>query len=202
MTTNYEMLIERNISRLFSQSPSDLPIRMAAQKEGDCYFFQALGQACSLCPSGITLSGTPVGDPRGLIISLYALHAVSDPMILEPFKSFKDLPNSTPYQGAFSANSERILIPYVGQIKEKEEEIKRAFHGTDGVSGDFSFLLRPLPKITLCYIFYLDDEEFPASATCLFSSNALSYLPLDGLADLGEYTSKEMIRIIAPRKRR
>ena len=201
MTTNYENLIDHNISRLFSQSPSDLPIRLDAQEEGDCLSFQALGETCRLCPSGITLSGTPVGDPRGLIISLYALHAVPDPMTLEPFKSFKDLPNSMPYQAAFSANSERILIPYVGRLKKEKEEIIRVFHGTDGVSGDFSFLLRALPKITLCYIFYLDDEEFPASATCLFSSNALSYLPLDGLADLAEYTSKKMIRIIAPRER-
>ena len=196
MPTNYERLIAQNISRLFSQAPSDLPIRLGAKEEGDCFSFQALGEACRLCPSGITLSGNPVGDPRGLIISLYALHAVSDPMIPEPFKSFKDLPNSMPYQGAFSANSERVLIPHVGRIKDKKEEIKKAFHGTDAVSGDFAFLLHPLPKVALCYIFYLDDEEFPASATCLFSSNALSYLPLDGLADLGEYTSKEIIRII------
>ena len=197
MPTNYETLIDRNISRLFSQTPPDLPIRLGAEKKGDSYSFQALGEACCLNASGITFSGTRVGDPRGVIISLYALHAVPGQMILEPFKSFKDLPDSMPYQGAFSANSERILVPHVRRIKAKEKDIKEAFHGTDGVSGDFSFLLHPLPKIALCYIFYLDDEEFPASATCLFSSNALSYLPLDGLADLGEYTSKEIIRIIA-----
>ena len=197
MATNYEKLIEQNISRLFSQTPPDLSVRLGAEKEGEFYCFQAFGEACSLSPSGINLSGTPAGDPRGLIISLYALHAVSDPMILEPFKSFKDLPNSMPYQGAFSANSERILIPHVRKIKDKKEEIKKAFHGMDWAGGDFSFLLHPLPKIALCYIFYLDDEEFPASATCLFSFNALSYLPLDGLADLGEYTSKELVGIIS-----
>ncbi len=197
MATNYEKLIAQNISRLFSQPPSDLSVRLGAEKGGDVYRFQAFGETCTLGASGITLSGIPVGDPRGLIVSLYALHVVPDPKIMEPFKSFKDLPNSMPYQGAFSSNSERILIPHVRKIKDKKEEIKKAFHGTDWAGGDFSFLLYPLPKIALCYIFYLDDEDFPASATCLFSSNALSYLPLDGLADLGEYTSKELIDIIS-----
>ena len=196
MPTNYERLIGQNIDRLFSQTPSDLDIRLGAEKKGDSYHFQALGEPCCLNASGITLSGAPVGDPRSLIISLYALQAVPDPMILEPFKSFKDLPNSMPYHGAFSANSERILIPHVRRIEGKQKEIKKTLIGTDGISGDFSFLLHPLPKIALCYIFYLDDEEFPPSATCLFSSNALSFIPLDGLADVGEYTSKEIIRII------
>ena len=197
MPTNYDTIIDQNIDRLFSQTLSDLDVRLGVEKRGDSFYFQALGETCCLSASGITLSGAPVGGPRGLIISLYALHAVPDPMILEPFKSFRELPNSMPYQGAFSANSERILIPHVRRIDGKRGEIKEAFDGTDEKSGDFSFLLHPFPKIALCYIFYLDDEEFPASATCLFSSNALSFIPLDGLADAAEYTSKEIIRIIA-----
>ena len=40
------------------------------------------------------------------------------------------------------------------------------------------------------------DEEFPASVTCLFSANALSFIPLDGLADVAEYTSNKIIQAI------
>jgi hypothetical protein len=63
-------------------------------------------------------------------------------------------------------------------------------------SGDFSFLLFPLPKVALCYIFYLPDEDFPASVTCLFSSNATSFMPLDGLADVAECSSRKIIQLI------
>ena len=63
--------------------------------------------------------------------------------------------------------------------------------------GDFSIIVRPLPKIKLHYIFYHADDEFPASATCLFSNNALSFLPIDALADTGEYTSKKIIELIS-----
>jgi hypothetical protein len=54
-------------------------------------------------------------------------------------------------------------------------------------------VVRPLPKIFLCYIFYEADEEFPPSATCLYSNNANRFMPVDGLADVGEYTSKRIL---------
>jgi hypothetical protein len=67
--------------------------------------------------------------------------------------------------------------------------------GSEG--GDFSIIVRPLPKIKLRYIFYFADDEFPASATCLFSNNALSFLPIDALADTGEYTSRKIIELVS-----
>ena len=65
-----------------------------------------------------------------------------------------------------------------------------------GVGGDFSFVVYPLPKIALCYIFYEADEDFPPSATCLFSNNAISFPPIDALADVGEYTSKKILQLV------
>jgi hypothetical protein len=64
------------------------------------------------------------------------------------------------------------------------------------VSGDFAFVVRPLPKISLCYIFYEADEDFSSSVTCLYSNNANRFMPMDGLADVGEYTSKRILEII------
>jgi hypothetical protein len=135
----------------------------------------------------------------GLLTALYATHVTHDPIQLEPFKAFKDLPGSMPYHGAFTMNSEKILVPGVTKIEERQDVILKTFDGESnpsGAAGDFSLLLYPFPKIALCYIFYLPDEEFPASASCLFSSNALSFMPLDGLADVSEYSSKKILRLI------
>ena len=170
-----------------------------AEKRGEHFYFRAFGEDCCLGPDMITLSDKPIVDPRAVLISLYAIHASPEPIRLEPFKSFRDFPNSMPYQGAFSANSERVLVSHVPLINEKQQNIRNVFNGRDGLSGsggDFSFILFPLPKIALCYIFYLQDEEFPASITCLFSVNALSFIPLDGLADVAEYTSNKIIQVL------
>jgi hypothetical protein len=199
MNTNYQQIIEGYLERLFTKPMEELEMALPAQREGDLYYFRSFGEACGLGPEGITLSGKPETGPKGLLIALYATHVSHDPIQLDPFKAFKDLPDSMPYHGAFTMNSERILVPHVTQIKEQQDIILKAFDretNPEGAAGDFSFLLYPFPKIALCYIFYLPDEEFPASATCLFSSNALSFIPLDGLADVGEYTSKKILQLI------
>ena len=52
------------------------------------------------------------------------------------------------------------------------------------------------PRAALYYIFNLFDDEFPASATCLFPSNAAHFLPVAGLAETVEYTAKKIIELV------
>lgn len=195
MSTSYEKIISDNLREAFSRPFSELERSTDAEREGRTLTFRAFGQACCVDPDKITLSGILSLDPKGLLVSLYARRAAPEQIQIEPFTSFRDFQGSMPYQGAFSANSEQVLIPHVPWIMEKAGTIKESFGGADGVGGDFSLILYPLPKIALSYIFYLADEEFPAAATILFSANALSFMPLDGLADVAEYTSKEMIHL-------
>jgi hypothetical protein len=195
MTTHYEKLVLANLAEVYREAASDFHERLPARKEGAAYHFRAFGEDCCLTQESVRFSGKPDMGPRGLLISLYARHVGPEAIRMEPFRAFRDLPNSMPYQGAFSANCERRLIPHVFRIRALSEQIKAAFGGADGapsLDGDFSLLLFPLPKVALTYVFYLPDEEFPASVTCLFSSNALSFMPLDGLADVGEYTSMRL----------
>jgi hypothetical protein len=128
---------------------------------------------------------------RAFLISLYALHVRPEPIVLEPFKAFKDFPNSMPYAGAFVTHSQQILVPVVDRIIEAGERILEPFRGQKapaGVGGDYSFV---------CYIFFEADDDFPASVTCLYSNNAGTFLPIDGLADVGEYTSRKILELIA-----
>jgi len=196
--SNYAKIIKDNLSRAFSVDPAQLERRLGARREGASYVFSAFGRDCVLTRNGIFLDGEPEQGPVGIVISLYALHASDEPIELEPFRAFKDFPDSMPYQGAFKANAETPLTPHVEKIKQGRETILQRFNGHEApaeLRGDLALVLYPLPKVALAYIFYLPDEEFPASATCLFSHNALSFMPLDGLADLGEYTSKAIIEL-------
>jgi hypothetical protein len=200
MASNYEKIIDQNLAALEGPSNrTNLEAWLPAEKRGSSYEFRAFGETCSLGRKEIALSGKKESGPKGLILSLYALHAVPDPLILEPFKAFKDFPGTMPDHGAFAANSQRPLIPHVLRIKGASSGIVEAFHGENtlpGTGGDFSFLLFPLPKIALGYVFYLPDEDFPPSVTCLFSSNAPRFMPLDGLADVAEYTTKKIIELL------
>ncbi len=200
MADNYEKITRSNLERLYSNLPADLAERLPAEKEGNRFIFEAFGETCTIAPDGIILDNGRMPTVVNLLISLYALHAVLDQPVLEPFKSYKDFPGSGPYAAAFTSHTEQILVPEVPAIKQSLDPIKRRLKGRDApasLSGDFSLLVFPLPKIALGYIFYEADEEFPASTTCLFSSNARLFLPVDALADIGEYTSRKILEILA-----
>ena len=203
MTDNYARIVENNLEKLYGNIPADFEGAVGAAKKGDEYFFRAFGKNCRIAAGGIYLDGEKQTGVTGILISLYALGANPAPFVLTPFKAFKEFPGSMPYVGAFASHTEQWLVPHVPRIKETRQGIIKAFGGADAafdVGGDFSFTVYPLPKIALTYIFYEADEDFPASVTCLFSNNANRFMPMDGLADVGEYTSKKIVHMLASSK--
>jgi hypothetical protein len=196
MTPGYLKIRNEYLGKAWDRSPAELAVCLPAEINGDRLRFQAFGEECLLSREEIMLGGETAAGPVGLLIALYASGVPDLPVQLQPLKSFKDLPNSMPYQAAFAANAERLLVPHVAKINLHQEKIIAAFPGhlnEDALSGDFSFTLWPLPRVPLYYIFHLPDEEFPASVTCLFADNAALFMPIDGLADVAEYTGKKMI---------
>lgn len=199
MGTAYESIILQNLRRLYNPLREDLAHRIKGERHGMIFRFRAFGEECSIGPDGVMLSGNPELGPKALVILLYALHASPEPLAYEPFKAFKDLPNTAPYHGAFAANSEKTLVPHVPAIQGALHRVKVTLDGLDAprdAGGDFAVVVHPLPKIALCYVFYLPDEEFPASAACLLSANAINFAPTDALADLAEYTSRKVVDLV------
>jgi len=199
MSNNYAKIVQDNLEKLFENIPTDLADALPAQQNGDAFLFEAFGETCEIRSDGIYLGEVQQAGVIGILISLYALNAKPETCLIEPLKAFKDFPNSMPYAGAFVTHTQQILVPYVDNIESSSDRIIETLKGCkapSNVGGDFSFMVYPLPKIALCYIFYEADEDFPASVTCLYSNNAHSFLPIDALADVGEYTSKKMLDLV------
>ena len=199
MSANYQAIIQDNVNALFKDTGRDIEKALGAARNGDEILLKAFGGQCSITPEGISLDGEPLTGPSGVVVSLYALHAKELPLKETPFKAFKEMDDSMPYAGAFTTHTENILVPKVEAIKANMDIILEKLDGTPGpddLPGDFSMVVAPLPKIRLCYICYLPDDDFPASVTCLFSSNAGELMPTDGLADVGEYTSRTILNLL------
>ena len=199
MGDNYAKIVQNNLKRLYENFPEDLARVLPSERDGDSFLFDAFGEKCELRSDGIFLGEVQQTGVIGILISLYVLHAGPEPSMLEPLKAFKDFPNSMPYAGAFVTHTQQILVPHVDKIQKARDQIISNLLGCNApasVKGDFSFIVYPLPKIALCYIFYEADDDFSASVTCLYSNNALSFLPIDALADVGEYTSRKILDLI------
>ncbi len=199
MPTQYETIIGQNLAKIFGANLERRAYAMGAHVEGHGLDFTAFGAACRITPDGIRLDGSPQTGPLGIVISLYALHANEDACKKEPFRAFKEFPNSMPYVGAFASHTEQPLVPLVDCLLQSPRLL------TDGLAaepapahlgGDGAWVIPALPKIYLCYIVYGADEDFPASATCLISHNAHRFLPMDALADTGEYSSRAIITLL------
>ena len=199
MKDNYAKIVQDNLSRLYSNLPKDLAKNLPGEQDEDRFIFDAFGEKCVIEPKRITLSEEEHSSVFGILISLYALNACLDICVPSPLKSFKEFPDSMPYVRAFATHTEKLLVPHVAKIKEAAPRITKTLKGEKAppeAGGDFSFIVYPLPKIALCYIFYEADEDFPASVTCLYSNNANQFMPVDGLADVGEYASRKIINLI------
>jgi hypothetical protein len=199
MAQNYLEIRNEYLQKAWSRSGEELASSIPAMLDGEFLVFQAFGEPCRIGREEILVSGEMAGGAEGLLIAMYASQDLTRPPVLHPLKSFKELPGSMPYQGAFTANAERVLVPYVESIHEHQDTIVKRFSAhmnPDAESGDFSFTLYPLPRIPLYYIFHLPDEELPAGVSCLFASNAAELMPLDGLADVAEYTAKRIIALL------
>jgi hypothetical protein len=196
----YEKTIQDTLDLLYQNIPENLDQILPARRQGEQFVIEAFGESCVIEPGAITIGETKESGALGILISLYALHANPNACIDSPFKAFREFPNSMPYVGAFATHTEKILIPHIDKIEQGINCIVETLNGKIGAAddvGDFSFRVRPLPKIMLNYIFYRADDEFSAAATCLYSNNAQSFLPIDALADTGEYTSKKIIELVA-----
>jgi hypothetical protein len=199
MTDNYAKIVQDNLNRLFDNLPKDLANNLPGKQDGSRFVFDAFGEKCVIEPKIIKLGEEDHASAFGILISLYALNACSEICIPSPFRSFKEFPDSMPYVGAFTTHTEQLLVPHVAKIRESMQRIVDSLKGgvaPSGAGGDFSFFVYPLPKIALRYIFYEADDEFSASVTCLYSNNANQFMPVDGLADEGEYTSKKILNLI------
>lgn len=200
--TNYEALIRDNLAAALARGPEALAERLPGNPDPrGGMTFRAFGADCRITPDALLLGERPETGPRGVVLSLYAAGAGPEDRVLSPMISFRDLPGSMPYQGAFVANTERPLVPRVLDIRDAQDRILHHLGGLEAppedTPGDFALLLLPLPKVALLYIFHLPDEEFPASVTCLFSHNAPRFMPLDGLADTAEQTTRMLLELIS-----
>jgi hypothetical protein len=199
VTDNYTRIVQGNLKRLYANLPEDLAHNLPGEQRGQQFSFKAFGEKCVIDPSGVTFDGRGDNAVMSILITLYALHAGPDSCVVMPFRSIKEIPNSMPYVGAFTTHTEQPLVGQVDHLRASLAKIMATLDGETAspeTGGDFAFIVYPLPKIALCYIVYEADDDFPASVKCLFSNNADRFLPVDGLADVGEYASKTIMALI------
>lgn len=93
--------------------------------------------------------------------------------------SFKELPNGAIYNDPFYKRTIQPMLSIFGNQASKLEELGEKLGGQPAGLGDFSITVPLFPRISVTYVIWEGDEEFPASGTVLFDETAKDYLPTE-----------------------
>jgi hypothetical protein len=181
---NYDVTLELTRKKLIEAGdPQEM-----ADKSGTTYLpekqvFQVpfLGQEYLVSyPSGeVTLpGGVDVPVPHQIAIIHYLITAEGEPL-RHKWISFKELPSGQIYISPFNNRVSKPLLQIFGQEPASLLKAAAAMGGKQESMGDASVTIPVFPMVSVTYLIWAGDEEFPASATVLFDESAPFYLPTE-----------------------
>ena len=98
--------------------------------------------------------------------------------------SFKELPEGGTYYPTFYR---RAVAPILKRFSESVQYFPAAATSLGGrpiAHGDAGAEMQVLPRVTLSWVLWQGDAEFPAEGTVLFDGNIIDYLPTEDIAVL------------------
>ena len=131
MKNNYVTIIHKNLEKLFVHDISNRADAMGAIYQNGAILMPAFGGECRYTVENIFLDGDLESGATGIILTLYALYAAEAAMQMEPWISYREIPDTTPYQGAFRNRTETALIKHVESIAANQEKIVSRLQGSD-----------------------------------------------------------------------
>ncbi len=99
---------------------------------------------------------------------------------------FNQLPEGRFYNPAFSKRVERPFIDFFGKQPEKLKWAAERLGGVDIPFGDVGVRVPFLPKVSISFVIWKGDDEFPPNGKILFNSNIISYLSTEGIVIASE----------------
>ena len=108
---------------------------------------------------------------------------------------YKEIPGGMLYAGVFARRAVEPLIPVFGQSPGRFLDAGFRLGGHKAEYGDVSFELMALPRISITYILWKGDEEFPATIQLLFDRSVEGYLSLEDIVVVGEMATNRLIAL-------
>ena len=107
--------------------------------------------------------------------------------------AFREIKEAAVFEKAYQKSS---LKPLVRAFSNHLEELRLAgkkLQGKKESLGDVSFTLQAFPRISLTYVFWDADEEFPASSNILFDNRITDWTHPESVPVLAEIGTRKLI---------
>jgi hypothetical protein len=112
--------------------------------------------------------------------------------------SFADLADGRFYNLAFQGYTGQELARHFKNDQKRFESAALAAGGVPATHGNLAFRFQALPRVPLLAVYWVGDDDFPASCQILFDASANHYLPTDAFAILGSSLTRRLIAASPP----
>ena len=99
----------------------------------------------------------------------------------EKLVGFNELPSGSFYAPAFSEGIVKSFINFFGEEPEKLEWAAKRLGGREISFGDVGMKITFLPKVSISFVIWKGDDEFPPNGKVLFNSGVSCYLSTEGV---------------------
>lgn len=158
--------------------------------------FDFLGEGVEVTfPEGSVLSSGYEVSGAVAIISLHYLVYQGEPLRVEGWLAYRDMPGARHFASAFESMAEKVLAARYGSDLDRLEEAAPGIGGKPRETGDRSFEFAALPRLPVLLVMWAASEEGEGAARVLFKPSAPCYLHSEDLAALGVVLAERLISL-------
>ncbi len=174
-------MIKKDIQRQCELAGADHKVGQSGEGLISLLFMNRVYQIS--CPEGEVIcrdDPRPVNLMKKAILLRY-LNNAREVSSEEKLVGFNELPSGSFYNPAFSQG---VVKPFIDFFGKEPEKLKWAAHELKGVDipfGDVGVTISFLPRVSISFVLWEGDDEFPPQGKILFNSHIASYLSTEGI---------------------
>ena len=196
---NYRQAFDRAVATIKGMDPAD-----RAEKAGGRYQKGAEGEKIVIEffnePHHVCFPQIEIEAPSKKAVSLvtrtlllhYLIKADGSPLSGK-WVGYKDIPGGLLYAGVFGRRVTEPLVEKFGRSAKLLMDIGAKRGGKPGGVGDASLVFQALPFVSMQYVLWEGDDEFPPSLQLLFDASIDHYLSLEDIVVLGQMATGRLI---------
>ncbi len=110
--------------------------------------------------------------------------------------AYKELPEGANYFQTFSKRAIKPLVDHFGQEPQRLLNIAAVLGGYKADYGDVAVTINAFPRVSITFVLWRGDEEFPPEGNILFDSVISDYLSTEDITVLCEAIAWKLVKLL------
>ena len=110
--------------------------------------------------------------------------------------TYKELPEGFQYFSTFSKRTIKPLVDHFGQEPQRLLSIAEILGGYKAEYGDAAVTVTAFPRVSITFVLWWGDEEFPSEGNILFDSVISDYLSTEDITVLCEAIAWKLVKLL------